>query len=169
VLICGIFGVPALSCMRSNGRAQSPRGCPPGVDHVCCRDGIPWVPIRTFSFYYNYRRTLSKTTTVVGKALFGPGHGGGARTTCDNHATTFPLRPHGPTNNEFISFLHCVRDPGFISGPFDKQLAPFRIHALVQRHAHGVHLRYGRVEMSFVVPVCSERFTDMAHPAIFGV
>jgi len=52
---------------------------------------------------------------------------------------------------------------------FHKQLAPFRVHPLVERHAHGIHLRYGRVEMCFEVAVRSERFADMARPAVFGM
>ena len=158
VLVCGISGVPALACMRRNGGAQSPRGGP-GVDHVC----VAWMAdIFIFISVAPYKLpTATVHSAGQGTLRSSPGHGG-ARTTRDNRATTFP-------RGSFFSFLHCVRDPGFIGGPFDKQLAPFRIHALVQRHAHGVHLRYRRVEMSFEVPVRSERFTDMASPAIFGV
>ena len=71
----------------------------------------------------------------------------------------------------FISFLHTdIRGPGVImTHPFfHKQLAPFGVDPLVQRHAHGIHLLYGRIEMRFEVAVRSERFTDMACSAVFG-
>ncbi len=71
----------------------------------------------------------------------------------------------------FISFLHNIQDPGviMIHPFFHKQLTPFGVDPLVQRHADGIHLRYGRVEMRFEVAVCSERFTDMARSAVFGI
>ena len=64
--------------------------------------------------------------------------------------------------------LHYIQDPRAICF-FHKQFAPLRVDPLIQRHAHRIHLRDGRVEMRFEVPVCSERFTDMARPAIFSV
>jgi len=71
-------------------------------------------------------------------------------------------------HSQLYSLLHCIRDPRVIC-PFYKHFAPFRVDPLIERHAHRIHLRYGRVKMRFKVAVRSERFTDMARPAVFGV
>jgi hypothetical protein len=98
----------------------------------------------------------------------------GAHLDDDNGSTTVVLRTFPDVCNviHFISLLHNIRDPGVIMiliHPFHKQLAPFGVDPLIQRHAHGIHLRYGRVEMRFEIAVRSERFTDMACPAVFRI
>ena len=71
-------------------------------------------------------------------------------------AQTYPHTTIVLPTSHARSFLHCIRDPGITTSPFHKQFAPFWVHPFVQRHAHRVHLRYGRVEMSLKVPVRSE-------------
>jgi hypothetical protein len=71
-------------------------GAPPGS--ITCVAGMAYRGCRSghFHFIIIIAAHYQKTTAVLGKALLSPGHGGGARTTCDSHATTFQCAPTDP-------------------------------------------------------------------------
>jgi len=51
----------------------------------------------------------------------------------------------------------------------DPILAPPRVHTLIQRHAHRVHLVDWPIKMRLEVPMRTKRFSDMSRTPVFRV